>query len=239
MPQLVFVHGPGAGGCGEGFAHQLRHFPGSLAPTLPGHLEGAPCADVGRYTEWLRGWLWAQGHKRDLVLVGFTLGACIALQYALDYPDEVAAIALMTVAMRPKQRPPGTYDLRLKAAVDPAAFEEWFAFQQHAMKFVDPELRERLLACHRQVGPISQYRDLVTIDQFDVRDRIGDLKPPLLLIRGVDDPTNPPEYEAEIHAAVPGSRYLKLANAGHFPMAEAPAAVNQAIEELIGSLSPR
>ncbi len=91
MPQLVFLHGPGAGGCAEGFQYQLKSFPGSLAPTLPGHLRGAPCTSVARYTEWLRGWLWAQGHERDLILVGFTLGACIALQYGLDYPEEVRA----------------------------------------------------------------------------------------------------------------------------------------------------
>ena len=87
MTQFVFIHGPGAGGCADSFVHQLEHFPGSVAPNLPGHLSGDPCPDVARYTEWLRGWLWAQGMNRDLVLCGFTLGACIALQYALDYPE--------------------------------------------------------------------------------------------------------------------------------------------------------
>ena len=89
MPHLVFLHGPGAGGCAEAFRYQLDYFRGSLAPTLPGHGAGASCASVERYTEWVRGWLWAQGQYRDLVLVGYTLGACIALQYGLDYPEEV------------------------------------------------------------------------------------------------------------------------------------------------------
>jgi len=31
------------------------------------------------------------GSERDLVLIGYTLGASIALQYGLDYPDEVKA----------------------------------------------------------------------------------------------------------------------------------------------------
>lgn len=55
MSQLVFIHGPGAGGCAESFRLQLNHFPGSLAPALPGHLEGAPCDSVKGYTDWLRG----------------------------------------------------------------------------------------------------------------------------------------------------------------------------------------
>ena len=236
MAQLVFIHGPGAGACAEGFAHQLAHFPGSLAPTLPGHLDGEPCSSVERYTDWLRGWLWAQDRRTDLVLAGFTLGACIALQYALDYPDEVKGLVLMTVAMRSKQRGPDALEMRLRAAKDPEAYQKWLDYQRHAMMFVEPGLKERLMDCHRKVGPISQHDDLVVIDQFDVQDRIDTLRAPLVLIRGVDDPGAPPEYELEIHQAVPGSRYLKLANAGHFPMAEKPEEVNGAIEELIAGL---
>ena len=89
MTQLVFLHGPGVGACADAFHYQIGYFPKGVAPTLPGHLEGVPCPDVARYTDWVRGWLWAQGLKSDLVLVGYTLGACIALQYGLDYPDEV------------------------------------------------------------------------------------------------------------------------------------------------------
>ena len=92
------------------------------------------------------------------------------------------------------------------------------------------------MACHTKVGPISQYNDLVTIDRFDVRDRVESLQPPLLLIRGGDDPGSPPEYELEIHRAVPRSRYLALRNAGHFPAAEQPKQVNQAIDEFLASL---
>src|SRR5205814_660543 len=112
MSQLVFLHGPGAGACADAFHYQVRHFPNSVAPTLPGHLEGSRCPDVERYTEWVRCWLWAQGLKGDLVLIGYTLGASIALQYGLDYPDEVKGRVLMTVAARPKTRAAGAYEMR-------------------------------------------------------------------------------------------------------------------------------
>jgi pimeloyl-ACP methyl ester carboxylesterase len=236
MSQLVFLHGPGAGACADAYYHQLRHFPKSVAPTLPGHLEGAPCPDVARYTDWVRGWLWAQDLKKDLVLVGYTLGASIALQYALDYPEEVKGIVIMTVAARPKVRAPGTYELRLRAPEDPKVYEEWIAFQRSAMHLVEPELRERLMERHRQVGPISQYNDLMAIDTFDVRDRVATLKPKLLLLRGLRDHGNPPEYEKEIHEAVPGSKYVKLEDAGHFPPTEIPQKVNRLIEEFIAKL---
>ena len=239
MPQLVFIHGPGAGACAEAYTHQLKHFKGSVAPDLPGHLEGAHCADVLRYTEWVRGWLWAQNMKQDLVLVGYTLGASIALQYALDYPDEVKGLVVMTVAARPKVRAPDTYEMRLRAAKEPRdakAYEEWLAFQLHAMQFVEPGLRERLMACHKRVGPMSQYHDLKAIDAFDVRDRIASLKPKLLLLRGLNDHGNPPEYEKEIHDAVPGSQYIKLPGVGHFPLTEFPDKINPLIEQFMAAL---
>jgi pimeloyl-ACP methyl ester carboxylesterase len=236
MSQLVFIHGPGAGGCAEAFRYQLDHFRDSIAPTLPGHLAGVSCASVERYTDWVRGWLWAQGQHRDLVLVGFTLGACIALQYALDYPEEVQGLVLMTVSMRPKHRALDTLHFRLRAAADPAIYEQWIASMREAMQWVAPALRERLIACHRQVGPRSQHDDLVVIDQFDVRDRIGMLKPPLLLIRGADDPLAPEAYEQEMHEAVPGSQYIALRQAGHFPMAEQPETVNRAIQTFLDRL---
>ena len=236
MTQLVFLHGPGAGGCADAFHHQLEHFAGSVAPTLPGHLEGRRSPDVARYMEWVRGWLWAQGLKRNLVLVGYTLGASIALQYGLDYPDEVKGLVVMTVAARPKTRPAGTYEMRLRAVEDPTVYEEWLDYQRHAMQFVKPDLREQLLERHRQVGPLSQYHDLKAIDAFDVRDRLATLKPRLMLLRGVDDPTSPPDYEQEIHDAVPGSRYVKLSGAGHFPPTEIPDQVNALIEEFVATL---
>ena len=237
MSQIVFIHGPGAGSCSAGFQYQMKHFPDALAPDLPGHLHGNSMATVVEYTEWLRDWLHKQGHKSGLILAGFTLGACVALQYALDNPSEVDGLLLMTIAMRPKERAPGSLEFRLNAARDGKMHEEWLDAMRHTMMFMEPELREKLIERHRVVGPISQYNDLVTIDKFDVRDRIGELKVPLTLVRGVDDPGKPAEYELEIHQAVPDSKYIKLENAGHFPMAERPDDINRAIEELMDQVA--
>ena len=233
MSQLVLIHGPGAGGCSAGYQYQLQHFHGSLAPDLPGHIEGESLSTVSEYTEWLRNWLHNLGHTEDLVLSGFTLGACIALQYALDYPDEVVGLLLMTIAMRPKERPPGSLEFRLNAAKDHRVYEEWIEAMRHSQMFIEPDLSNHLIECHRTVGPQSQFNDLVTIDNFDVRDRIGELKAPLTLIRGVDDPGKPAEYELEIHQAVSGSKYIKLEQSGHFPMAERPDVINRELEKLM------
>ncbi len=233
MSQLVLIHGPGAGGCAASYHYQMQRFPGALAPNLPGHLEGESFEEVSGYTHWLRGWLQARGHTGGLTLAGFTLGACVALDYALTWPGEVDGLLLMTVAMRPKERAPGSLEFRLNAAQDGAAMQQWLDTMEHIMMFVEPNLRAELMECHKKVGPISQHNDLLTIDRFDARDRIRRLKAPLTLVRGVDDPMQPDEYELEIHKAVPGSCYIKLERAGHFPHCERPAEVNAALAELL------
>jgi pimeloyl-ACP methyl ester carboxylesterase len=161
------------------------------------------------------------------------------LQYGLDYPDEVKGLVIMTVAAKPKTRAPDTYEMRLRAAKEPRdekAYGEWLAFQLRAMQFVEPGLRDRLFERHKQVGPMSQYHDLKTIDAFDVRDRISSLKPKLLIMRGLNDHGNPPEYEKEIHEAVPGSEYMRLPGMGHFPLTEFPDKLNPVIEKFVAGL---
>ena len=66
MTQLVFLHGPGAGGCAQAYRYQTAYFRDSLAPDLPGRFGAAPCSNVERYTEWVRGWLWARRHDTPL-----------------------------------------------------------------------------------------------------------------------------------------------------------------------------
>jgi pimeloyl-ACP methyl ester carboxylesterase len=104
------------------------------------------------------------------------------------------------------------------------------------MNFVESGLRKRLIEQHRQAAPLSRYHDKMTIDAFDVRDRLATLKPKLLLIRGIEDPGNPPEYEKEIHEAVPDSRYIRLSGAGHFPATEKPDEFNALIVEFVAAL---
>ena len=187
--------------------------------------------------EWLRGWLWAQGMTSDLVLVGYTLGSSIALQYGLDYPEEVRGLVLSTVAAGRTQSHSGHVDMRLKAATGgPEDYDKWIEFQRNRMMWVEPELRQRLIKRHQQVGPMAQYKMLAAHHHFDVLDRLHTLKPRLLLIRGVDDPVNPPDTEKEVHDKVAGSELVYLSKAGHFPATEQPDTVNRLIEKFIASL---
>ena len=53
----------------------------------------------------------------------------------------------------------------------------------------------------------------------------------------MDDPLATGDYEAEIQRAVPGSRLIKMKDAGHFPMVEKPAAVNAALDAFLAEIA--
>ena len=238
--QLVFIHGPGAGGNAVAWHEQLKFFPGSLAPTLPGNPDGSTCATVEDCTEWLRGWLWAQGKTRDLVLVGYTLGSCIAVEYALAYPEEVSGIVLSTIEIKPIPRVRPNHLDRCLAAVagEPGKYEEWVQFQRHALGAAPPDVMERLMAEHLKVGPAAQYRSIRLFTSFDGTGRLGQIKPKVMLIRGEADPLKPPDGEAEMHAQIPGSRMERLAEGGHFPIVECHAQSNALIADFVSTLGP-
>jgi pimeloyl-ACP methyl ester carboxylesterase len=191
--------------------------------------------------EWVRGWLWAQGKNRDLVLCGYTLGAAIAMEYGLTYPSEVSGLVLSTTSLGGGgEQNPSVLELRLKAAEDPVVYEQWFARQRQAMKWVEPELADLLMERHRQVGPMSQYRDLAMLGRRDVRDRVASLKPKVLLVHGEDDPISGPTStrngEWEMHQAIPGSTYQNLPRSGHFPGAENPDEYNGHLDAFLKAL---
>lgn len=237
--RLVFLHGPGGGGCAAVFAHQLRHFPGSLAPDLPGAKRGSACRDVEGYAEWVRGWLWAQGFDRDLVLVGYTLGAAIALRYAADHPEEVSGLVLSSITAGPRTPNEAILARCLAASTgDPAAYATWLESQRHMQMWIEPGFREHLVACQQEVGPLAQHRMITRLYAFDPSSWLDRLAAPVLLVKGTEDPLAPKETEEALHRRLPASRLVHLERAGHFPPAERPGEFNRLVEGFVASLPP-
>ena len=110
----------------------------------------------------------------------------------------------------------------------------WFHEKMGEQTFGDFSQEDYAAVLQRIFSTRGKTRQVLGEIEFaPMRDRIGELKAPLTLIRGVDDPGKPAEYELEIHQAVPGSKYLKLEQAGHFPMAERPDYINRELEKLM------
>ena len=224
--QLVFIHG--SGGSALVWKYQTAHFVDAVAVTLPGRPDGEPLKTVVEASRWLKQQVDAHGWQ-DLVLIGHSYGGGIALQYALDYPDEVKAIVSVGSGGRLRVHP-DTLEF-MKDLTDnpdgyPASLEE--SYQE-----VDPgfaaELRARAIA----QGPAAAYYDLMACDQFDVMERLGEIKVPLHAIVGTEDVMTPPKYSEFLCKIMSDADMTVIEGGTHFVFAEQPEAVNAAIEQFL------
>ncbi len=108
-PPLVMIHG--AYGAAGDFAASLlpqtaAKFRG-IAIDRPGHgySEGIDSDTPDAQARMLRAALETLGVRRP-ILLGFSYGGAVALSYALQYPDEVAALVLVNPATHPWRRGP-------------------------------------------------------------------------------------------------------------------------------------
>ena len=228
--QLVFVHG--SGGAGDVWQYQLDAFPGSVAPTLPGHPDGEVIDTMERYALWVHDFIQDNGY-RDVVLVGHSLGGGIALQYALDYPGELKAIVPVGSGARLRVHPDFLKELEAAIVGDSGP---WFKRQEERTALMEPSFRESFLQKRRAVGPAAQLNDLRTCDRFDVMARLGEIKLPVLLICGTEDVMTPVKYHQFLAESLPGARLVIIPDTTHYVFTEKPAEVNQALKEFVEGL---
>ena len=160
--KLVFIHG--SGGTGQVWKSQTERFPDSVAVTLPGHPDGAPCESIEEATRWLRSELGSDVGSEPLVLVGHSLGGAIALQYALEYGEEVAGIVLVGSGARLRVNPATLK--ALEQAIDrPNSFAMMFA---ESYRKVAPDFAKELSELTNTLGPAPFLGDLRACDRFDI-----------------------------------------------------------------------
>lgn len=228
--QLIFVHG--SGGTGEGWQYQLEAFPGSVAPTLPGHPTGEVISTIEGYVHWLHGFITENGY-RDVVVVGHSLGGGIALQYALDYPGELKAIVLAGSGARLRVHPDYLKELEVAISGDTGS---WLKRQEERTTLMEPSFREKFLQRGRATGPASHLNDLRACDKFDVMDRVGEIKLPTLLLCGTEDVMTPVKYHQYLSERIPGARIVVIPGTTHYLLAEKPADFNHALKEFLEGL---
>jgi pimeloyl-ACP methyl ester carboxylesterase len=229
--KLVFIHG--SGGTGRVWRYQTENFPGSVAVTLPGHPEGARCASIEEATSWLRSELQSETGSEPLVLVGHSLGGAIALQYALEHPDEVAGIILVGSGARLRVHP-ATLKALEQAIDHPESFAEIFA---ESFRKVAPGFAEELGELTNTRGPAPFLDDLRACDRFDVVERLGEIDVPALAIVGTEDVMTPPKYSTFLEERMPNASARIIDGGTHFVFAEYPDEVNQAIAGFVASLA--
>ena len=92
------------------------------------------------------------------------------------------------------------------------------------------EERRRVLL---DVDPASFAASCRALRDMDLREHLGAIPNPTLVIAGDSDTTTPPSMAAEVAAGVPGAEMIVLADCGRCPPLEQPAAFGDAVEDFL------
>lgn len=166
-------------------------------------------------------------------LVGVSMGGGIAQQVAIDQPNRVASLTLMSTS--PLTRAPGTDDTPLPAAApeiqadfhnpppdpdqgDPDAVVRSLVAADRLYAGPGFDEADSLAAARRAVArsvdPAAASNHFL-VDGRPPRGTLADVAVPTLVLHGEDDPMFPPEHGQALAAAIRGARLVLLAGVGH------------------------
>ncbi|MEU6853566.1 alpha/beta fold hydrolase [Actinacidiphila alni] len=195
---------------------------------LPGH-GGAP-AEPAASVDDLAARLLAVLDKEGVESFGYagcSLGAAIGARLALLRPDRVAALALVSAAARY-----GTADLWRQRGVvvrangmDRTALgspERWFT---GAFLATQPAITEWAVQMVRTTDADCYVAGCEALASFDIRDALGSIKLPTLVVAGADDTETPPADARLLVAGIPDARLAVVPGTAHLAPVEEPVAV--------------
>jgi 3-oxoadipate enol-lactonase/4-carboxymuconolactone decarboxylase len=195
---------------------------------LPGHggAPARPAGSVAELTAQLLATLDALGVQR-FGYAGCALGGAVGIQLALRHPERLASLAL--VAASPRF---GTADeFRQRGVVvrtnglDPIARtspDRWFT---GGFAAAQPAITEWAVQMVRTTDPGCYIASCEALAGFDVRQELGRVGVPTLVLVGSDDRVTGPAEARTLVAGIPDARLAVVPGASHLVPVEQPAAV--------------
>ena len=228
---VIFVHGSGA--CGDIWRYQTAYFLDSHAVNLPGHPHGQILKSVEECVDWLRKYIKGRGGN-DAVLAGHSFGGAIALMSALKYPQELKGIVIIGSGARLRVHP--TFSAPCEEAIsgNPGS---WYQMVEEMYRLTPADYRREMIEKQKAIGPAVMLNDFLCCDEFDIMDRVHEIKLPALIICGESDVLTPVKYANYLGARIANSKLVIVPGAGHFVLAEKPKVVNKAIEDFLAGIA--
>jgi pimeloyl-ACP methyl ester carboxylesterase len=161
------------------------------------------------------------------VLVGHSMGALVAIEAALAWPDKVRGLVLCAAAPRLPVRD----ELLALLRDDPTGVPEWIAAHGLSPR-AKPAVRRGFVAAGLVTPPDVTLADFEAVRAADLGDRVKGLTCPVLWLDGADDAL----VAAAAREARPGET-RRLDGVGHLVPIEAPAAVAEAVAQVLGARS--
>ena len=226
---LVLLHGVGLRA--EAWNAQidaLAEHVAVIAPDMPGHGQSAPLEvppSLAAYSDRV-----AEALDEAAFVVGHSMGAMIALDLAIRYPERVRALAALNAIYR--RTPQAAQAVRQRAAslddespADPSAqLARWFG------EALSPEAE----ACRDWLLEVSPAGYRTAYGVFATEDGPSDadlaaLPCPALFMTGAAEPNSTPAMSEAMASAAPQGRALIVEGAAHMMPMTHPAAVNAAL----------
>ena len=164
---------------------------------------------------------------------GDSVGGAVGLQLLLDAPQRVSSATLLCTGARIGEREGWlerveTVRASGTPALVPASAERWFG-----PGFLDrePDRGSALLHALRDADDAGYVAVCGALAEFDVRDRLAEIKTPVLAVAGSADAVTPPSGLEAIATGVADGRLVVLDGVGHLAPAEAPDVVARLIGE--------
>jgi pimeloyl-ACP methyl ester carboxylesterase len=232
---VLLIHG--AGGSHMHWPSEIRHISGEhiIAIDLPGHgRSGGDGRDtIAEYTESLITFLDSLAIDK-LALAGHSMGAAIILTLCLSSPERFTGIILLGAGARLRVHPAILNNCKSETTFPNviSIVKDW-AFSPQA----DPRLVE--LAGERMAETPQNVvlGDFVACDEFNIRERLQEIKPQTLIICGDDDKMTPPRFSEYLVDKIPNARLEIIPNAGHMVMLEQPGRVANLMKAFLDEIT--
>jgi pimeloyl-ACP methyl ester carboxylesterase len=232
---IVCLHGSGGNAnLFGGLFTSLSPDHGLIAFDQPGHGRSGELDSLGSIDR-MAGFTHTFLEKLGLgpvVLLGYEMGAAVALRIALDWPERVRALVLCSaggqidVADEALEQARQVRDGKARRAFDPRVFS----------RQATPEIMRNAFMEGLKTDPRARYGDLLACRDWDDRARLDAIAVPSLIIHGEDDLEAVREQAQALVASIPGARHEVVQGAGHSILLEAPGALAQATRAHLATL---
>jgi pimeloyl-ACP methyl ester carboxylesterase len=174
-------------------------------------------------------------------LIGQSMGAGVALQMAVKYPQLVERMVLVNGGGftapndPPRAGAPDWHARQIANAGTLAESREYLEKMYYNHGLITDELVEHNLilrlrsAYTAEAVQTANARGLGNLTEEEVRG----IKVPTLLVWGANDKLSPPANADKLNAAISGSRKVLIDKAGHYPFIEHPDQFNAAVREFL------
>jgi len=152
-------------------------------------------------------------------VLGWSMGAHIAQEFAIQHPDRVLSLTLVSAYMRRPARSSYFMNSAVNMSIenkDPniiAMMINSFCFTEDY--FANKEAKGSKIRTTDNIKPENLKHQMYALDDFDTRGKMGLIKAPTLSIHGLDDIMVEPKMGDAIATEIKDCKTLRIPNVGH------------------------